>query len=899
MACRRIAARGAGMRVFFLLLLVMASTALFQTPSRAAEEDVTRATLPNGLKVVVVRNRLAPVVATSVNYLVGSNDSPAGFPGTAHAQEHMMFRGSAGLTADQLADIGNIMGGDFNANTTEDITQYLFTVPAADLDVALHIEALRMADITDSQEGWNTERGAIEQEVAADVSGSQYKMETKLRTALFGGTPYEHDALGSQATFDATNADMLKKFHDAWYAPNNAVLVVVGDVDPQATLATIKNLFGGIKSKTLPAHAAINLGPVDLSPIQITSERPVASKLLAMRFPGSESADFPALELLSDVLSSRRFALYALVAQGKALSTRFSISPLPKASMASASISVAPKDNLDEAEKSLRAILTDVAEHGVPADLVTAAKTREYREMEVEKNSIEGLSSEWADAVARNGLSSPEEEWARLEKVTPEDVNRVARQYLDLSQAVTVTSTPKAGNHHVQTEQAADTAHETIDLGDAKPTPLPDWAEVALNRLTVPTSTLHPVVSTLPNGITLIVQPETVSDTVSVFGHIQNRPETEMPSGKDGVSQVLSAMFKYGSETLDRMSFQEELDQIGASERAGTDFQLQTLSQDFDRGVSLLADNELHPALSKDAMETARDQYREMVADRMQTPGFLASQSLRESLFTKDDPSLRQPVPENIGRLTMDDVKDYFKTAFRPDLTTIVVIGKVTPDEARAVIGKYFGDWKSTGPKPNMDLPKVSANKSATLTVPDDSRIQDTVALAENVPLARQDQDYYALTLGNAVLAGGFYSSRLSTDLRKRTGLVYSVDADLDAGRTRSVFMVSYACDPSNVNKAADIVSHDLKDLQSTPIPDEELTRAKAYLLRQIPLEEANVSGIARSFSALRDLDLPLDEPTIAASRYVSLNASDVQAAFRKWVRPGDLVRVSQGPTPH
>jgi len=554
---------------------------------------------------------------------------------------------------------------------------------------------------------------------------------------------------------------------------------------------------------------------------------------------------------------------------------------------------------LDEAEKSLRAILSDVVEHGVPADLVAAAKTREYREMEVEKNSIEGLASEWADAVARSGMASPEAEWAQLEKVTPGDVNRVARQYLDLSQAITVTSTPRAGNHHAQAEQATAAPLETIELGDAKPTPLPNWAESALNRLTVPTSTLHPVVSTLPNGITLIVQPETVSDTVSVFGHIQNRPETEMASGKDGVAEVLSAMFKYGSETQDRISFQEELDQIGASERAGTDFQLQTLSQDFDRGVALLADNELHPALSKDAMEMARDQYREMVAARMQTPGFLASQSLRESLFTKDDPSLRQPVPENIGHLSMDDVKDYFKTAFRPDLTTIVVIGNVTPDEAGAVIGKYFGDWKSDGPKPNVDLPKVSANKPATLSVPDDSRIQDTVALAENIPLARQDDDYYALELGNAVLAGGFYSSRLSTDLRKRTGLVYSVDADLDAGRTRSVFMISYACDPSNVNKAADIVSHDLNDLQTTPISEEELTRAKAYMLRQIPLQEADVSEIARSFTGLRDLDLPLDEPTVAASRYVSLNAADVQAAYRKWVRPADLVRVSQGPTPH
>jgi zinc protease len=899
MICRRIAARGAGLRVLLLLVLALTATALFQTSSRAAEEDVTRATLSNGLKVVIVRNRLAPVVATSVNYLVGSNDSPAGFPGTAHAQEHMMFRGSAGLTADQLADIGSMMGGDFNANTTEDVTQYLFTVPAADLDVALHIEALRMADVTDSEEGWNLERGAIEQEVAADVSGIQYKMDSKLRTAMFGGTPYEHDALGSQATFDATNADMLKKFHDAWYAPNNAVLVVVGDVDPDATLTTIKSLFGAIKPKTLPAHAPINLGAVDLSPINMTSDRPTASKLLAMRFPGSESADFPALELLSDVLSSRRFALYAMVAQGKATNARFSISPLPKASMASASVSVAPKGDLEGAEKALRAILTDVAEHGVPADLVAAAKIREYRELEVEKNSIGGLAAEWADAVARYGVASPEEEWAQLEKVTPEDVNRVARKYLDLSQAITVTMLPRSGAHRAQAEQASAAPQESIDLGEARPTPLPDWAESALNRLTVPSSTLHPTVTTLANGITLIVQPETVSDTISVYGHIQNRPEIEMAPGKDGVAEVLSAMFKYGSEHLDRVAFQEALDQIGASERAGTNFQLSTLSQDFERGVELLADNELHPALSEEEMGLARDQYREMVTASMQSPGFLASQSLRESLFTKDDPSLRQPVPENIGRLTMADVKAYYKTAFRPDLTTIVVIGKISPEQARAVIEKNFGDWKASGPKPNMDLPKVSANHAATLAVRDDTRIQDRVALAQNVPLARQDRDYYALELGNAVLAGGFYSSRLSNDLRKHTGLVYSVDASLDAGKTRSIFMINYACDPSNVNKAADIVSHDLNELQTTPIPNEELTRAKAFLLRQIPLEEADVSQIARGLYSLRDMDLPLDEPAIAADRYVNLTADDVQAAFRKWVRPNDLVRVTQGPAPH
>src|SRR5262249_8461252 len=144
----------------------------FDVPARAAaaqETGVTRATLPNGLRVILVRNTLAPVVATSVNYLIGSNEVPDGFPGTAHAMEHMMFRGSPGLSADQLAAIGSIMGGNFNANTRENLTQYLFTVPAEDLDVALRIEATRMAGLRLDQKDRDQGGGATSHEAAAEV----------------------------------------------------------------------------------------------------------------------------------------------------------------------------------------------------------------------------------------------------------------------------------------------------------------------------------------------------------------------------------------------------------------------------------------------------------------------------------------------------------------------------------------------------------------------------------------------------------------------------------------------------------------------------------------------------------------------------------------------------------
>jgi len=443
-------------------------------PAASTMAPVLRATLSNGLRVIIVRNTLAPVVATSVNYLVGSDEAPAGFPGTAHAQEHMMFRGSPGLSADQLADIGSVMGGNFNANTRESLTQYLFTVPSEDLDVALHIEATRMRGVLDTRKDWDQERGAIEQEVASDLSNPGYVLYDKLRAAMFAGTPYAHDALGTRPSFDATRVEMLQQFHAAWYVPNNAILVVVGDLDPANTLEKIRALFGDISAKAVPARPLVKLRPAHAASFQVDTDRPNGTQMLALRVPGLHSPDFPALEVLSDVLSSERFDLYGLVPQGKAISAGFALDPLPQAGLAYAEVSFAKGEDPKALEAEVRAILKKVAQQGVPPELVAAAKLQERRQAEFQKNSIEGLASIWADAVALYGLDSPEEDLARIEKVSVQDVNRVARKYLDLGHAVSAVMIPQGTGRPVAASGGFG-GQESISLGEAHPTQLPDW----------------------------------------------------------------------------------------------------------------------------------------------------------------------------------------------------------------------------------------------------------------------------------------------------------------------------------------------------------------------------------------------------------------------------------------
>ena len=855
--------------------------------------DVTRATLENGLRVVVVHSSLAPVVTTVVNYMAGSNEAPRGFPGTAHALEHMMFRGSPELSGDQLTKISAAMGGQFNAETQQSVTRYFFTVPKQDLDVALHIEAIRMQSLLSTDALWNHERGAIEQEVAGDLSNPEYVFSTQLLSAMFRGTPYANDALGTRKSFDSTTGAMLKRFHDTWYAPNNAILVIAGDVDPTATIATAKELFGGLSRKTLPARPQVTLEPVKPETLHLTTDLPYGLAVAALRWPGSNSPDFAAAQVLADVLGSQRSSLYDLVPRGQALSVNFSFNPLPEASLAYALGTFPAGGDGRRLLQQLREVLNNIAKNGVPADLIDAAKRHEIADMELQKNSISDLAMLWSDALALEGRQSPNEDTEAIQEVTVEDVERAARRLLNQEESIAAILTPHPSGQPVSS--ASFGKPESFATPDNTTVSLPTWAQ-KLNQLAIPASNVHPEVTTLSNGLTLIVQPETVSDTISVFGHIRNNSDLQSPKGQEGVNEVLDSLLSYGTISLDRVAFQKALDNIGANESAGTDFSLEVLAHDFDRGVALLAENELHPALPGAAFKIVRRQLADSIQGELESPAHLMERALDSALLPKGDPALRQPTSRSLSALSLADVRDYYKRVFRPDMTTIVVVGNVTTERARSVIERNFGSWKSHGPKPGTVLPPIPTNRPSNTEVPDASRLQAEVTLAETLPVTRSSPDYYSLNLGTQVLGGAFYASRLSRDLRENTGLVYDVSSTFEANRTRALYTVTFGCDPGNVSKARAIVERDLQQMQTGVVSEEALKQAKILLLQQIPLSESSVHSIAETLISSVTRGLPLDEPTEEASKYVKLTAQEVQSAFAKWIRPHDFVQVTEGP---
>ena len=878
----------------FTLLLALASTS--SQPANAPDNDVTRATLDNGLRVVIVRDRLAPVATVQDNYLVGANETPDGFPGMAHAQEHMAFRGCAGVTADQIAAIYAQLGGYGNADTQQNITQYFTTVPAADVDLALRVDAACMRDAADAQSDWALEKGAIEQEVARDLSDPVYKFLTRLNEDVFSGTPYAHDALGTRESFEKTTGEMLKQFFTKWYAPNNAILVVTGDVDPAQTLARIRDLYGDIPRRPIGARPEITLGPVKHDTFTLDSNLPYTLALVSYRLPGTDSPDYAAARVMADVLASQRGNIYALVPAGKALEAQFEMAETyPKASVGFA-YGVLPAGTEPSAiVTNLASIIADYVRSGLPEELVDAAKRSEIASDAFRKNSIPDLAAVWSQALASEGRNSPDEDVDAIRKVTVADVNRVLRQYLLSEVSITATLVPKPSGGPVSSKGFG--GGEQLTAAPTKPVVLPAWAESALAKLQVPPETITWTDGTLANGIRLVVKTDPTSPTVTVMGNVRHNAHLEAPHGKDGVDDVLGELFSYGTTTLDRLAFQKALDDIAAQESAGYDFSLKVLKADFSRGVQLLADNVLHPALPADAFSIVKQQTGEFVAGQMKSPGYLADRALRAGLLPPNDPALRDPTPQTVASLSLDDVKAFHAATFRPDLTTIVVIGDVSAADARATIEKWFGGWTAHGEKPAVDLPKVGLNAPSQAAVPDPTAVQSSVTLAEEVALTRFDPDYYALQVGNNVLGGGFYATRLYHDLRQEAGYVYSVDNSLSSNKTRSVYTVSYGCDPVNIPKARDLIVRDLRAMANEDVTPQELQQAKALLLRQIPLRESSEDAVAEGLLGRAQIGLPLDEPARAGKRYFAMSAADVRAAFAKWIRPDGFVEVVRGPT--
>ncbi len=835
-----------------ILLVPNAAPAQVVSPAPAASAPaeaagVVRETLANGMRVIVLPNKLAPVVTTFVSYGVGSDDDT--LPGIAHATEHMLFRGTTDVSAGQLADIAARIGAEYNAFTTDQYTLYYYKFPAAYADLVLHLEADRMANAAIRAHDWATERGAIEQEIRAQESQPFHAVSKKLRERFFAGTPFAIASAGTVPSFEKMTADDIRAFYRTWYKPSNATLIVAGDVNPQQTLAEVHRHFDAIPPGEVPARKPIDVPPLASSSLEEAIDFPVGAGVLAYRQPGSNDADFAASRVLAQVFSSGRGALADLTATGKTLGVLSFTNQYPEMG-AGFLMAIPARGSTPQAAQALvAAVLADYKTNGVPTELIDAARTRLLSEQAYQQSSISGLGLAWADANALH-RTTPDAIYAAIANVTAADVNRVLRTYYTADHQLSIVLTPKPSSTVPKTDPSAGVEH--VGFTPTMHEPLPAWAQAALKApLRAPSGEIGARPHRLANGVRYAVRRETAAPTVVVRGVIRTSPLLYEPKGKDGVHLLVDALLPWGTATYDRKGYEAQLDAIAATASLGETFTLRVQSKDFERGMELLADGMLHPAFAPPAFAIVRANTMQSVALANKLPKTKADLAERLALYPPGDPRRRDVTEQTIAASSLEDAKRYYRFAFRPDETTLAIVGDVAPDRAGAAIRKYFGAWTATGAPPSFRFPlRMAAKKARTITVKVPTNVQSEVTLKQVFPMRRDDADYVPLLLANTMLSGEGTGSLLMEELRTHRGYVYTADSDFSVTGTGAEFSISFSSDPKNVGRANAAVVAMIKRLQSAPLSAVELQRAKALLLAQRVLPLDSYAGVAADMLA-------------------------------------------------
>ncbi|MEE8657422.1 Protease 3 [Acetobacteraceae bacterium EV16G] len=857
-----------------------------------AAENVLRRTLPNGLTVVIVPNHFAPVVRTQMIYRVGSAMTTDEFPGTAHALEHMMFNGTSEVSRSQLSAISAHLGNFNNASTTDDITQYYFEAPAENLNLLLRIEADRMQHLSLTKSDWQRERGAIEQEVSLNLSKPIARYLVKQNAYLFAGSPYAHDALGTRDSFDKTDTARLRHFYETWYQPNNAILLIVGDVEPKKAFRQVAAHFGKIPSHPLPARPSFHEHDVTARTIQMQSDYASGMFVISFPAPGAADAAYPVMEVLEDTLNSERGDLAALRASGEALYAAASYAPRLKGGVLMVYAAFPQGGDPQPLLKKVRQILENVRLHGIAPSLVAAAKRKSLTDAAAAANSIGGLASNWADALAIDPKATPQTLADAVARVTGADVNALAQKVLKSEKALTGIILP---SQHADAPEPAGKVTEKFLPTPEKGTSLPDWANDALSRLKLPKPLPQPEVFHLDNGLTLMVKPEPESRTIQLVGGVKNNPFLQDPPGKEGLLNLTDQLFFYGSSAHDRVKFAEALDDLGADADTGLTFSVTALTDKFDAAFHLMAEVERHPAFRSRDFQTMKQQSIATLPGVIDSPDYRLDRDILKKLNPPKDPSLREATPASVRAITREDVIETYRKVFRPDRTTIVVIGNITSKHALDLIKSAFGNWKNPDSQMALDYPPRPNNEPGEIYVADPGRTQSDVTLVENIDQGIRNPDRYALEFGNEVLGGGF-NARLLQKLRVETGLVYSVGSGFSWARNRGAFTISYGADPDKADKARELAAQELNQLCAAPISADTLRTVKASMLRAIPMSRASFSSLASIYLSLKSLGLPLVEEDRKAQAIFDMTPQNVQHAFCAHTATSRLVTAILGP---
>ena len=886
------------------------------------ELPLTDYTLANGLRVILAEDHSAPVVAVDTWFRVGGADDPPQRSGFAHLFEHMMFEGSAHVANGQWDKLLEAIGASNNAYTQNDKTAFWDVVPANQLPRILWMESDRMASLAVTDENFQPQRQVVIQEYNQRVANSPFG-EANLRLftqPLQGYAPYELPVIGNVDDLNAATLKEVQDFHAEYYRPNNATLVIVGDIDVAQTQALIQAYYGDIPAgppvvQTLdryPYPTAFPATTVDeITGCQVgTTETLVDAKVKIPRYaisvagPVRGTPDFYALKLLTDILSSGDSSRFQqdIVRQGLAASAFVGLNDYKGASVLYAAAYANQGDKVED----MRKLLDDEFARVRNGDVTAAELARVQQQQLI--STITGFRSsvrdtaEWLqDATLIFGdPHSIGQELALYQAVTLNDIRRVAQTYL-CARPMNVQITQPEGEQTLATYpgelvQALDVAAAT-GIGPATET-ISESVIAALptdvvTRTAVPAAlgelqtNLPPFKSfKLDNGLNVIFveQHETPTIHLDLFVGGSN---AAAPADQQGIADFMADLIPKGTETRSADEIAQRIEAVGGSVGSNAGLEWTSLSVDAPTpnatlAYELLGDLAQHATFPQDEFDVEKSQTLTFLQQDAVNPTSMANRQFGRIAYG-GHPYGYITTPETVNGLTRDDVLKFYETYYKPNNALLVIVGNMSAADAQKMTEDALGSWPS-GTVPDFEkYPQATVGDTNVIYLVDRPESQQATVQVGNRAINARNPDRYALLIDNAVLGGGS-SSRLYANLREDKGYTYGVYSRFAQPNDVGTFRVIGDVNQDHVGDAVQEILNELKGMQDKPLTEQELADAKGMLEGSFALSLEQPGDFANQLAARYLTGVPINELSSYASKLQSVTADQAQAAAKQYI---------------
>lgn len=924
--------------------LVAGPIAMAQAPKPAPIAQLAKAvdipyqsfTLDNGLRVIVHEDHKAPVVAVSIWYRVGSKHEPAGKTGFAHLFEHLMFNGSENAPNDYFEPLQQVGATDFNGTTWLDRTNYYQTVPTGALDLALFLESDRMGHLLGAvtQEKLDNQRGVVQNEKRQSDNQPYGLLWYELAENLFPkGHPYRHSTIGSMADLNsATLDDAHKWFHDH-YGPNNAVLVLAGDIDAATAKQKVQRWFGEIP-RGLEVKAPATSVPTLPAPVfkQLTDMIPADTVYEAWTAPGLNDPDIPALEMGLMVLgglSSSRFDNHLVRNNAVAVSASAAIELFEDASLIL--LQAVARDGVDSEQlaKRLDEEVAAFLQNGPTRDELDRAVTSYLAPAIALMERVGGDGK--AAILAEGALYSNDPGFyaARMQQyasVTPEAVKAamnkwMSRPVLKLSYkpgerteggelrggAVSGDRPMRARPAYYQDPERAQADSGVASASAAAPAQVSHIADRSkFPEVQELTALDFPDIERgkLANGMELVLARRAAAPVVQVAVSFDAGYAAD-PRDALGTQTLMLQLMDEGTKSLNSVQFAEAKERLGVSIQGSasaddTVISMRALKPNLAASFDLLSDYIRNPAFDPTELERVRGQLIVSLRDELTQPMRAAQRVLNPALYGPNHPYGIPPsglgTEVSLRALTRDDVVNFHNYWLRPDNARIFVVGDTTLKEATQMLNRSFGKWKAPSaplPVKNFDV-ALPQNGSRILLVDRPGAPQSVILAGRVMDMAGKDVSE-TVRVANDVL-GGTFLARINMNLREEKGWSYGTQTFFSGVKDRVSWMAYAAV---QADKTAASIQELRKEMHS--FLDEkgatagEVDRIIAGNIRELPGRFETTGAVLGGVRDIVKFGRADNYFETLPAQYEDLTPQKVDEEARKYLTDKDLTYVVVG----